>query len=217
MRILIGCEESGVLRRAFRKLGHHAWSNDLLPARDGSTYHIQGCVKQAIRDGDWDMIILHPDCTKRAVSGNRWYGKGTSGHNERLEQVAWTVDLWKLAKENAKYVALENPVSVIFTELKMLGAYVQYIQPWMFGHGETKATGFALHNLPDLMPTDIVDGREQRIWKMPPGENRKRDRSETFAGVADAIAEQWGVVDKCCMGDDCLCTIKAAMLRNKGE
>jgi hypothetical protein len=97
--------------------------------------------------------------------------------------------LWELAKKHSDRVALENPVSVIFSKM----SNVHYIQPWQFGHGETKKTGFALHNLQPLKPTNIVEGREQRVWKMPPGENRKRDRSKTFAGVASAIVDQWGV------------------------
>jgi len=108
-------------------------------------------------------------------------------HSERLAQIEWTKQLWELAKKYSDKVALENPVSVIFKELPN----VHYIQPWQFGHGETKKTGFALHGLKPLKPTNIVDGREQRIWKMPPSANRKRDRSETFAGVAEAIVDQW--------------------------
>ena len=109
-------------------------------------------------------------------------------HAERTSQVLWTQALWRLAISQSDRVALENPVSVIFKHLPN----VQYIQPWQFGHGETKKTGFARHNLPELTPTDVVDGRYQRVWKMPPGPNRKRDRSKTYQGIADAIAEQWG-------------------------
>ena len=110
-------------------------------------------------------------------------------HNKRLDAIEWTLNLWEIAKKHSEKVALENPVSVIFSYLPN----VQYIQPWQFGHGETKKTGFALHNLPELKPTNIVEGREQRIWKMPPSETRKRDRSVTFGGVAEAIAQQWGL------------------------
>jgi len=142
---------------------------------------------QVIPKCKWGLIILHPDCTAMAVSGNRWYGRGMPRHSERLAQIEWTKQLWELAKKYSDKVALENPVSVIFKELPN----VHYIQPWQFGHGETKKTGFALHGLKPLKPTNIVDGREQRIWKMPPSANRKRDRSETFAGVAEAIVDQW--------------------------
>ena len=135
----------------------------------------------------WDLIILHPDCTTMAVSGNRWYGKNMLYHSKRINQVEWTINLWRLATQYSDKVALENPVSVVFKHLPN----VNYIQPWQFGHGETKKTGFALHNLPALVPTDIVDGREQKVWKMAPSPTRKRDRSKTYAGVASAIVQQW--------------------------
>ena len=127
----------------------------------------------------WGLIILHPDCTAMAVSGNRWYGKGMPMHQKRIDAIEWTLKLWEAAKLYSDRVALENPVSVIFSHLPN----VHYIQPWQFGHGETKKTGFALHGLEPLKPTDIVEGREQRIWKMPPSETRKRDRSQTFKGL----------------------------------
>ena len=111
-----------------------------------------------------------------ALSGNRWYGKGMKYYDKRQDAIKWTLDLWQLAKEQSDFVALENPASVIFKYLPK----VQYIQPWQFGHGETKKTGFALHNLPYLKYTNIVPGREHRIWKMPPGINRKRNRSLTY-------------------------------------
>jgi hypothetical protein len=182
---LVACEYSGKVREAFRKLGHDAWSNDLLPADDGSPYHIQGdCVDQI--NQAWDMIIMHPPCTALAVSGNRWYGKGMPKHKDRIDAINWTVGLWEWAKCNAEYVAMENPVGVL--PMKP----TQYIQPWQFGHGETKKTGLWLHNLPPLEPTDIVEGREQRIWKLPPTADRWKLRSETFQGIADAFADQLG-------------------------
>lgn len=188
MKVLIGCEESGVVRRAFRDRGHSAWSCDLLPARDGSNYHIQDDVMGAIRQG-WDLIILHPPCTALSLSGNRWYGRGMPHHAARLTALQWTTELWRSAKRYALRVALENPSSVLW---KYLGVTPQYIQPWQFGHGETKRTGFALHHLPPLVPTRIVCGREARVHRMPPSETRTRDRSETYQGVADAMAAQWG-------------------------
>lgn len=109
-------------------------------------------------------------------------------HYKRLESIKWTRNLWNLAKQYSDHVALENPVSFIFKFL----SNVHYVQPWQFGHGETKKTGFALHNLPPLKPTNIVEGREQRVWKMAPSEHRKRDRSKTFEGIAKAMAKQWG-------------------------
>jgi len=189
-RVLIGCEESGKVRDAFIADGHDAFSNDIIEARNSGP-HLQKCVKHAIvEDGPWDIIILHPDCTKLSLSGNRWYGEGTLRHQERLDAIIWTVDLWKLAKDHARIgCALENPASVIW---KHLEEKVHFIQPWMFGHGETKKTGIVTYRLPPLKPTNIVEGREQRIWKMPPGPDRKRDRSETFDGIAAAMSVQWG-------------------------
>jgi hypothetical protein len=193
MRVLIGCECSGIVRDAFREKGHDAWSCDLKPCERGKVVHIRGDVMRAIREcGPWDFIGLHPDCTKMAVSGNRWYGYGTQGYGDRLASIDWTIALWHAAKQCAPRVYLENPVSVVFPELRRLGATVQYIQPWQHGHGETKKTGMALHGLPKLQPSNIVEGREQRIWKMPPSETRKTDRSRTYDGIAQAMANQWG-------------------------
>lgn len=185
MKVLVACEFSGKVREAFRKLGHEAWSNDLLPADDGSEFHIQGDCMEVIKSRQWDIIIMHPPCTALAVSGNRWYGKGMPKHNERLEAIRWTVRLFEAAKDYADKVAMENPVGVL--PMKP----TQYIQPWQFGHGETKKTGLWLHNLPPLEPTNIVEGREQRIWKLPPSADRWKIRSETFQGIADAFAAQW--------------------------
>lgn len=189
MKVLIGCEESQEVCKAFRRKGHDAYSCDLQDCSGGHPeWHIKDDVMNVIPTEMWDLIIIHPDCTAMAVSGNRWYGKGMPMNDKRNNQVKWTLSLWELAKKHSKRVALENPVSVIFTHLPN----VQYIQPWQFGHGETKKTGIALHNLPELMPTDIVEGREQRIWKMPPSKDRKKLRSKTYSGIANAIAEQWG-------------------------
>jgi len=192
MEVLIGCEESQTICKAFRELGHEAYSCDLVATRGNTGWHIKGNVIDAVASRQWDLIILHPDCTAMAVSGNRWYGTNMPYNDQRTAQLEWTLKLWELAKQHSPKVALENPVSVIFTELKKQGVVVQYIQPWEYGHGETKNTGFALHNLPELVPTNIVEGREQRIWKMGPSPTRKRDRSATFPGIAKAIAEQWG-------------------------
>lgn len=189
MTILIGCEESQTVCSAFRRAGYEAYSCDLLPTRGNPAWHIQGDVMATVASRPWDLVVLHPDCTAIAVSGNRWYGRGMPLHGLRQEAVTWTLALWSTAKANAKRAALENPVSVIFQELD---APVQYVQPWQFGHGETKKTGLALHNLPPLEPTNIVEGREQKVWRMPPGPNRKRDRSVTYQGIADAIVDQWG-------------------------
>ena len=135
--------------------------------------------------GPWDLIVMHPDCTALAVSGNRWYGRGMIHHQKRLDAVEWTMKLWELATSECPRVAMENPVGVIPMRA------TQYIQPWQFGHGETKKTGLWLHGLPNLVPTEIVDGRENRIWNMAPSDTRKADRSRTYAGIAQAMAQQW--------------------------
>ncbi len=191
MKVLIGCEESGTVTNAFRLKGHEAYSCDLLPTRGNPDWHIQGDIIETLENtGNWDLIILHPDCTALAVSGNRWYGEGMPHHQKRLEAIKWTTNLWNLALSKSHHVVLENPVSVIFQYLH--DGTLQYIQPWQFGHGETKKTGLYLHNVPELNPTNIVSGREQRIWKMGPSKTRKRDRSKTYTGIAQAMAEQWG-------------------------
>jgi hypothetical protein len=167
----------------------------LLPSRSPGN-HFQYDIFDAIEKSHvlfcdvWDLIILHPDCTKLAVSGNRWYGEGAERNDERKSAMLWTEHLWRHARENSRRVALENPIGVL--PQTDLGKPTQYIHPWEYGHGETKKTCLWLYNLPPLQPTNIVDGREQRIWKMAPSETRKRDRSETYQGWADAMAEQWG-------------------------
>jgi len=197
-RILIGCEESGVITTKFREAGFMAFSCDTEPTRGTQAWHFQMDVRTCIEQfGPWSLIVLHPPCTALAVSGNRWYGKGMPRHKERMEAIEWTCDLWKVATNECRLVALENPVSVIFQYLEC-GLFfvppVSWVQPWEHGHGETKKTGFAVHGLPRLEPTNVVEGREQRVWKMAPGPNRKRDRSATFPGIADAIVNQWGAI-----------------------
>ena len=187
--ILIGCEESQTVCQAFRDLGHEAYSCDILPTRGKSEWHYQGDIMDVIPKKQWDLIILHPDCTAMALSGNRWYGRGAPLHHKRQQAIEWTKNLWGLAKRQSYRVALENPTSVVF---KHLNAPVFYLQPYEHGHGETKKTGFALHNLKPLEPTSIVAGREHRVWKMGPSETRKRDRSQTYSGVAQSMAQQWG-------------------------
>jgi hypothetical protein len=190
--ILIGCEESQTICGKFRKSGFEAYSCDLLPTRGNPDWHIQADIMEVIPMRQWDLIILHPDCTYMAVCNNRQAAKGKINHHLRLRDIEWTMALWNAAKKASKRVALENPASVIFPHLRKAGATVQYVQPWQFGHGETKKTGFALRNLPPLKPTKLVSGREQRIWKMGPSPTRKRDRSVTFGGIGDAIVSQWG-------------------------
>lgn len=190
MRVLIAYESSGTVREAFRKLGHEAWSCDLQPADDGSVYHLTMDAKTAIQEttvrlGHWDLIIMHPPCTALCVSGNAHYGKGKPKHRQRIEAIEYTLAMFELAKKCADAVCMENPVGVLPIKAS------QYVQPWQFGHGECKKTGFWLHNLPKLQPTDIVEGREQRIWKLGPSPDRWKIRSKTFSGIAEAMASQF--------------------------
>ena len=182
MKVLVACEYSGKVRDAFIKLGHEAMSCDLLPT-DVNGPHYQGDVFDIINDG-WDLMIAHPPCTHLAVSGARHFAaKQASGvQQEALEFVR------RLLDAPIKYIALENPVSIISSKIRKPD---QIIQPWMFGHGETKATCLWLKNLPLLTPTNIVEGREARIHKMPPSADRWKKRSETYQGIAEAMAQQW--------------------------
>jgi hypothetical protein len=185
LSVLIACESSGHVRQAFRDLGHDAWSCDLLPPDDQSPFHYQADCFDIISMG-WDIIIMHPPCTALCVSGNRWYGKGMPKYNDRLSSIQWTSDLWNHACLSARLgVAMENPVGVIPMPPS------QYIQPWQFGHGETKRTGLWLKNLLPLQPTHLVSGREARIHKLPPSSDRWKIRSQTFPGIAQAMAMQW--------------------------
>ena len=192
MKVLVACEYSGVVRDAFLARGHDAISCDLLPTDEPGPHH-QGDViayLEILPEGYFDLIIAHPPCTALAVSGNRWYGAGMPNHQERIESAKWTESFWNLCKRKAKRVCLENPVGVL-PKLTEMGN-PQYIQPWQFGHGETKKTGLWLHNLPPLEPANIVEGREQRIWKLPPSADRWKIRSTTFQGIGEAMAAQWG-------------------------
>ena len=184
MKVLVACEYSGVVREAFSQRGHDATSCDLLPTEIPGK-HIQGDVLEVIKQEQFDLMIAHPPCTDLAVSGAKWFKeKRADGRQQRaLEFVQQLLDA------PIPMIALENPVSVISTYIRKSD---QYVQPWMFGHGETKKTGLWLKGLPLLRPTNIVEGREQKVWKMPPSENRWKDRSRTYQGIADAMAEQWG-------------------------
>jgi len=180
MKILIACEFSGIVRDAFLKLGHDAWSCDLLPS-DAPGPHIVGDVL-SILDQGWELMIAHPPCTHLAVSGARWF---KNKKNEQREAIKFVVDLM-LAPINK--IAIENPISIISSRIRRPE---QIIQPWQFGHGETKATCLWLKNLPPLRATNIVEGRKNRIHKMPPSDNRWKERSRTFIGIAEAMANQW--------------------------
>lgn len=186
--ILVGCEESQILTTALRRAGFAAFSCDVEETRGNPDWHIKGDVVRVLQLRRWSLVVLHPPCTALALSGNRWYGRGQPRHAERLAALDWTARLWELAKRQADHVAMENPAGVLFPAL---GAPVCWVQPWQHGHGETKRTGFALHNLPPLVPTDPVPGREQRIWRMGPSSTRARDRSVTYPGIARAIVQQW--------------------------
>lgn len=183
MKILIACEFSGTVRDAFRRRGHDALSCDLLPSEQPGP-HYQGSVLDVLGEG-WDLMIAHPPCTHLAVSGSRWFKDKAVEQAEALQFVR------DLLAAPIPRIALENPVSVISSRIRKPD---QIIQPWQFGHGETKATCLWLKGLPMLVPTDVVDGREARVHRMSPGPNRWRERSRTFAGIAEAMAEQWGVL-----------------------
>lgn len=183
MRVLVACEFSGVVRRAFRERGHDAWSCDLLPTEDCSAFHIQGDALRVMFRQEWDLMIAHPPCTHLAVSGARWF---KDKQQEQAEALQFVRDLMAAPIPR---ICIENPISILSSVIRKPD---QIIQPWMFGHGETKATCLWLKNLPNLFPTNIVEGREARIHKMPPGPDRWKERSRTFTGIAEAMAAQWG-------------------------
>lgn len=183
MRVLVGCEYSGRVRNAFRKRGHDAWSCDLLESEDSSPNHIQGDLLQMATNGRWDLLIAHPPCTHLAVSGARWFSEKEREQKEAIEFFL------SIARLPIPRIAIENPVCIMSSIWRRPD---QIIQPWMFGHGETKATCLWLKGLPHLVPTNIVSGREARIHKMPPSPDRWKERSRTYEGIAEAMAEQWG-------------------------
>lgn len=196
-RVLVGCEESGTVRDAFARRGWDAWSCDLLPSRSKGQ-HIQHDVFDAIKLwGPWNLIILHPDCKAMALSGNGTYGYGRKKNNERLSALFWTETLWNTAKAHCAHVALEQPKSSL---RQRLGSRTQEIHPYEFGHMEQKTTWLWLHHLPLLVPTNNVydemmklpEKERCKVWYASPGKNRSRDRSVTYAGIAQAMADQWG-------------------------
>lgn len=197
LKVLIGCETSGVVRRAFAARGHDVWSCDLLPAEDGSNRHIRCDIRDILADG-WDLLaVMHPPCTRLCNSGVRWLSTPPPGRTlgdmqaELREGAALFSACWNAPIDR---IAVENPV--MHRHAKALIANyqppAQSIQPWQFGHGETKRTCFWLKNLPPLTPTNIVEGRQPRVHRMSPGPNRWRERSRFFAGVGEAMADQWG-------------------------
>lgn len=197
LRVLIACEFSGIVRRAFASRGHDAWSCDLLPAEDRSNKHIVGDVREILHDG-WDLLIVaHPPCTRLCNSGVRWLHNPPAGRTlddmwrELDEGAALFSDLWNAPIER---IAVENPVMHRHAKERIRNYQepAQSIQPWQFGHGETKRTCLWLKNLPTLVPTNIVEGREPRVHFMSPGPDRWKERSRFFPGIAEAMADQWG-------------------------
>jgi hypothetical protein len=189
VNVLIACERSGIVREAFKTKGHNAWSCDTAPTEiEGQHYQMN--IIDVLRWGNikWDLMIAHPPCTRLCNSGVMW-----------LERR----NLWPELDEGAKlftdllnahipHIAVENPIPHKYALVRIGRKYDQIIQPWQFGHGETKATCLWLKNLPPLTPTNLVEGREQRLHRLPPSPSRAMERSRTFQGIANAMADQWG-------------------------
>lgn len=181
MKVLVACEFSGIVRDAFIAEGHDAVSCDLLPTEHPGP-HIQGDVATILGNG-WDLMIAHPPCTDLCSSGARWWKEKNGRQKAALDFVRL------LLTAPIAHIALENPVGRISTAIRKPN---QIIQPWQFGHGETKATCLWLKNLPRLQPTNIVDGREARVHRLSPSNARWKERSRTLTGIAKAMADQWG-------------------------
>lgn len=184
----MACEFSGIVRDAFAKRGHEAWSCDLLPSDRGGR-HIQEPAQRWLRHAPdlepWDLMVAHPPCQHLAVSGARWF------KDKQAEQADALGFVWALMSAPIDRICIENPISIISSRIRKPD---QIIQPWQFGHGETKATCLWLKNLPKLVPTNVVEGRVARVHRMPPGPNRWKERSRTFQGIANAMADQWGAL-----------------------
>ena len=181
MNVLVGCEFTGIVRDEFRKKGHNAYSCDIIPSEKDNKFHIQTDIR-SLNFKRFDLGIFFPPCTHLCVSGARWFKGKQKEQKESLEFVKFLMDL-PIPK-----IAIENPIGVISTRIRKPD---QIIQPYQFGHGETKATCLWLKNLPMLVPTKIVSGRKHKIHLMKPGPNRSRDRSRTYLGIAEAMADQW--------------------------
>jgi site-specific DNA-cytosine methylase len=184
MRILVACEFSGIVRDAFATRGHDAWSCDLLPS-ERAGQHFQEDVLRLLTRERFDLLIAHPPCTHLAVSGARWFA------GRRDEQAQAERFVLCLAAQPTPMVAIENPIGVLSTRWRKPD---QIVHPWQFGHGERKATCLWLKGLPLLRPTAIVEGRVPRIHHEPPSPDRWKNRSRTYQGIADAMAEQWGSI-----------------------
>ena len=184
MKILVACEESQAVTIEMRRLGHEAYSCDIIPCSGGHPeWHLQVDALELLKM-KWDMILAFPPCTHLAVSGARYFEQK---RKDGRQQAA--IDFFmQFANADCSKIAIENPVGIMSTYYRKPD---QIIQPWQFGHGETKKTCLWLKGLPPLISTEIVEGREQRIWKMPPSEDRAKNRAKTFPGIARAMAEQW--------------------------
>lgn len=185
MRVAVLCEFSGAVSDAFERNGHEAHSYDILPSERKTGMHFMVDILSLPRSywNEYDLIIAHPPCTYLAVSGARWFKERPEKQVEALAFVRYLMNL------PVEKLAIENPVSVISSKIRKPD---QIVQPWHFGHGETKATCLWLKGLPKLHPSHIVDGREHRIHKLPPGKERSKERSRTYVGIAQAMADQWG-------------------------
>lgn len=191
MRVLVACEYSAIVRDAFRAKGHDAWSCDILPTEGNPDYHIQGDAIEAAYGGGWDMMIAHPPCTYLANSGVRWLD---TQPGRRLKMFDAAKFFLNILYAPIPLKAIENPIQHRHAQLPK---HDQVIQPWMFGDNETKAVCLWLRGLPKLVPQVTVKPENvmARVWRMPPGPNRQKERSRFFPGIAKAMAEQWGVID----------------------
>lgn len=194
--VLIGCEESQVIANAFRELGVQAYSCDLKPCSGGHPeYHLQMDVLKAINQRNWDAAIFHPDCTYLTISANRWFKDQPERPSnvlvgeKRREAREKAIDFFiKLYNCGIPYIAIENPIGILSSKFRKPD---QILQPWMFGHGETKATCLWLKGFPKVKPTNIVPGRKQKLFLLPPSKDRAALRSKTYQGIAKAIADQY--------------------------
>jgi len=198
VKVLVACEESQEVCKAFRKLGHEAYSCDILPCSGGHPeWHIQDDVLKHLDDG-WDLMIAHPPCTRLCNSGVMWLKK----RNLWRQMDEGALFFKKLLRANILKICVENPIPHKYAVSIIGRNYTQIIQPWMFGHGETKATCLWLKGLPILKPSNIVSGRVQRLHRLPPSKDRAMLRSKTYPGIAQAMAEQWTEVKSGCDAND---------------
>lgn len=185
MKVLVACESSATVRNAFASKGWEAWSCDLLPSEVAGN-HYQCDIREVLFQR-WDLVIAHHPCTRLCNSGVRWLSE-----RNLWAEMQDAANFFKMFLSLGKTpVCIENPIMHGHASTIIGCRHTQVIQPWMFGHGETKATCLWLKYLPKLIATNVVDGREQRVHLMPPGPDRWKERSRTFAGIADAMAEQW--------------------------